>query len=194
MGPSPLCRIPLPGSGGEPLNLPGVRATGDEAVTRGGQSEEDGSRAVLQSDLKRGETLVRDQLPLAQGLVRLEDFPLDHLIREVDRLERYLQGHSDAWDGSLRGPQRGMGGPPSGRVHLDALREHHHTFRTSSEQVRWFLDVVLREDHGGHRQALGQYWRLVVEALEWHLAAEREFLFPIPDPSAPAGAGSPERP
>ena len=176
------------------MNLPGVRATGDEAVTRGGQPEEDGSPAVLQRDLKRGEALVRDQLPMAQGLVRLEDFPLDHLVREVDRLERYLREHSDAWDGFPRGPREGAGEPSSGRVHLDALREHHRTFRTSSEQVRWFLDVVLREDHGGHRQALGQYWRLVVEALEWHLAAEREFLLPTPDPSAPAEARFPEGP
>ncbi len=174
------------------MNLPGVRATGDEAVTRDGQPVEEGPRAVLQRDLKRGETLVRDQLPMAQGLVRLEDFPLDRLVQEVDRLGRYLQEHSDAWDSFPGGPRDGAGGQPSGRVHWDALREHHRTFRTSSEQVRWFLDVVLREDHGGHRQALGQYWRLVVEALEWHLAAERESLLPNPGPSAPAGAGFPE--
>jgi len=46
---------------------------------------------------------------------------------------------------------------------------------TSIEQLWWFYRVVEGEDHGGHRQALGQYGRILAEALRRHRAEERAF-------------------
>jgi len=56
------------------------------------------------------------------------------------------------------------------------LAADHRWFATSIEQLGWFLGVVQREDHGGHRQALGQYGRLFAEAMRRHRADERRYL------------------
>jgi hypothetical protein len=53
------------------------------------------------------------------------------------------------------------------------LESDHERFLLSLEQLWWFYGIVAEDDHGGHRQALGQYGRLVAEALERHLAEER---------------------
>jgi hypothetical protein len=54
------------------------------------------------------------------------------------------------------------------------LRSDHDRFDSSVQQLRWLLAIVERDDHGGNRQALGQYGRLVCEALRRHRVEERE--------------------
>lgn len=46
---------------------------------------------------------------------------------------------------------------------------------TSLQELHGYVDRLKKEDHGGHRQALGQYWRLVLEAFDHHLEDERGY-------------------
>jgi hypothetical protein len=55
------------------------------------------------------------------------------------------------------------------------LSADHRWFATSVDQLGWFLRVVETEDHGGHRQALGQYGRVFAEAVRRHRTDERRF-------------------
>jgi hypothetical protein len=48
----------------------------------------------------------------------------------------------------------------------------HLAFRGSTDELRHLWDVVRAVDHGGNRQALGQYWRVLLEALTLHLEDE----------------------
>ncbi len=100
------------------------------------------------------------------GLVRLEPVPLPELRRTVDRFIDDLRDHLEAARSLRRRP------PPVGprERRLDA---EHERFYSSIEQLREILRVVESEDHGGHRQALGQYGRIVTEALRRHRADER---------------------
>jgi hypothetical protein len=116
------------------------------------------------------------------ALVLLELYPLEDLRRMVGAVSRAVRGHPRAYDDRLGAR------PPSG---ADAgtwamLRADHAWFRESVEQLAWFLRVVENEDHGGHRQALGQYGRLLAEALRRHRVLEEGFL------GAPSRTGSGE--
>jgi hypothetical protein len=52
--------------------------------------------------------------------------------------------------------------------------------------LRGLLRIVERDDHGGNRQALGQYGRILAEALKEHRALER----PVPGQGPPEAAAS----
>jgi hypothetical protein len=91
-------------------------------------------------------------------LVRLADYPIADLRGAVAALDRALRAH--AAEDAARGR------PP-------LLEEEHRRFLTSIDQLHWHLGIVERDDHGGHRQALGQYLRLVAEAGRRHRADER---------------------
>ena len=81
-----------------------------------------------------------------------------------------LRQHVDR--GSVaRRPGPSEGGP--GSVRSARLDAEHQRFRESLRQLAELLVVVEREDHGGHRQALGQYGRILVESLRAHRAEER---------------------
>ncbi len=64
---------------------------------------------------------------------------------------------------------------PGGRGETDRARlaREHERFRTSVDQLVAILAVVEQDDHGGHRQALGQYGRIFTEALRLHRTDER---------------------
>jgi hypothetical protein len=53
------------------------------------------------------------------------------------------------------------------------LRSDHIRFFISLDQLEGLCRVVDGEDHGGHRQALGQYGRLLAESLQRHRGDER---------------------
>ena len=102
---------------------------------------------------------------LSAGLFLLEPIPLaeiEGLFRELDRaLSEHLASNR-----SLE--------PDPGDAPLDTLVIADHTrLPTSLDQLWWFYAIVERDDHGGHRQALGQYGRLLAEALRRHRDEER---------------------
>ncbi len=96
---------------------------------------------------------------LSIGLVHLDPVPLDDLRRQVGSFLHVLTVHLES---------AGPGIAP-------LLEREHERFGASIEQVRGLLRVVEGEDHGGHRQALGQYGKILAEALRRHRQDERAF-------------------
>ncbi len=110
------------------------------------------SAGPLDAEVDRFETF-------SAGLVRLEPHPFDELRTEVERFAALVTDHVEAGRRSVAGRSR--------------LAAEHERFRSSVEELLGLLAVVERDDHGGHRQALGQYGRLLTEALRIHRADER---------------------
>jgi hypothetical protein len=107
----------------------------------------------------------------SQGLVLLEPYPLEELRTVVRRVADGVALHTREYDARL-----GAAPPSGGRPATWALlRADHAWFSVSLEQLAWFFGIVENEDHGGHRQALGQYGRLLAEALRRHRDLEREY-------------------
>jgi hypothetical protein len=104
-------------------------------------------------------------------LVLLEEYPLEDLERTVRLVSDAVALHGRTEDARWAG-RRPRGAEQETLVRL--LVADHAWFRTSVEQLGWFLSIVTREDHGGHRQALGQYGRVFAESLMRHRADERE--------------------
>jgi hypothetical protein len=110
----------------------------------------------------------------SDGLVHLEPYQLSELRAMVQQVARVVAAHSREYDARLGGAP-----PPGGRPATWAfLRADHAWFSVSLEQLAWFFGIVENEDHGGHRQAMGQYGRLLAEALRRHRDLEREYFQP----------------
>jgi hypothetical protein len=109
---------------------------------------------------------------VSSALVLLAEFPLEEVERAVREFESRVRRHVRE-----SGSRLDASAPPPGPA-ADAralLRADHAWFATSIEQLDWFFRIVANEDHGGHRQALGQYGRVFTEALRRHRADERAF-------------------
>jgi hypothetical protein len=107
---------------------------------------------------------------LSYRLVLLEEYPLDDLRAMVRTVGSAVSTHCRIEDPLLaRLPLRSSDEQTLARV----LAADHVWFRTSTEQLEWFLSIVVGEDHGGHRQALGQYGRIFAESLRRHRSDER---------------------
>jgi hypothetical protein len=113
---------------------------------------------------------------LADGLVSLEDYPIEMVEDAVTDLEDVLRGHVSG--GAARPP---VSAYRDGSLNAERLEREHLRFRESFRELRFLLTVVRNDNHGGNRQALGQYWRILLEALELHLAEESA----PPPPPAP---------
>ncbi|MFI5413576.1 MAG: hypothetical protein ACHQ0I_03195 [Candidatus Lutacidiplasmatales archaeon] len=103
-------------------------------------------------------------------LVLLEEYPLHEIRSAIEAAETAVRGHRlsyDPWVLALSATEEGRAG--EARVILS----DHEWFVTSLDQFWWFFHVVSNEDHGGHRQALGQYGRVLAEALRRHRRDER---------------------
>ncbi|HUZ80420.1 MAG TPA: hypothetical protein VMV28_07390 [Thermoplasmata archaeon] len=108
---------------------------------------------------------------LSYGLVLLEPYPLTEVRGAVDRFHQEVRLHSDRAESHLaHGPLRT---DPLGRTLTELVRADHRWFETSFDQLDWFLRIAEEDGHGGNRQALGQYGRLVADAVRRHLADER---------------------
>jgi len=108
---------------------------------------------------------------VSDRLVLLEEYPLSDIAFAVDQIAASVQDHLHEVAGN---PERrdGVAGPSTGPAAI--LRADHGLLPVSLEQLRWFYGIVAREDHGGHRQALGQYGKVLAEALQRHREEERE--------------------
>jgi hypothetical protein len=106
---------------------------------------------------------------MSAGLVSLEPWPLSEVKGSIAAFESAVQRH-------LAGAPAGPGGsnPYGMPSEIESLLDHEHArFVTSLEHLWWYYGIVEADDHGGHRQALGQYGRLVAEAVRRHRADER---------------------
>ena len=106
------------------------------------------------------------------GLVLLEEYALSDVTAAVRAVERAVRGHRAQWDPRIRAVR--PGDEASDRAVRVVLSDH-EWFEISLEQLSWFLRVVEKEDHGGHRQALGQFARVLAEALRRHRRDERRW-------------------
>lgn len=104
------------------------------------------------------------------GLVLLEEYPLPDLRAAISTVEDAVRAHraeSEPWVVQLADADEA-----TSRTARVVLHDH-RWFVTSLDQFRWFFRVVEGDDHGGHRQALGQYGRVLAEALRRHRRDER---------------------
>jgi len=111
---------------------------------------------------------------VSHQLVLLAEFPLSDIERAVATFTGAVEEHARSTD--LARPPEGTADSELARV----LAADHARFSTSIEQLRWFLAVVQREDHGGHRQALGQYGRIFAEAFLRHRTEENRYFARVP--------------
>jgi hypothetical protein len=107
------------------------------------------------------------------NLVLLEEYPLLDVRQAVRTLERSVREHLAALDAALT---RSASIPAELTEARTLLRTDHAWFLVSLEQLEGLYHVVEGEDHGGHRQALGQYGRVLAEALRRHRSDERAYL------------------
>jgi hypothetical protein len=142
------------------------------------------SSAVLPIALAEGidhlRALAAAQREVAERLVLLEEFSLPGLAASVAAMRvELLERHVPNWEPRLR----------AGALRNDAragvLRREHGIFAGSLGQLDWLLGIVAGEPHGGHRQALGQYWRIFLEALDRHLVDELRTIGPEAPRSEP---------
>lgn len=133
--------------------------------------------AVLEEDVDRFESM-------STGLVLLEPYPLAEVRRRIGELQREVRAHSAAAEARL--DERARPDEPPGPSLVKLVRSDHRWFEMSFEQIDWFLQIAERDGHGGNRQALGQYGRLLAEAVRRHLEDERRL-----DAGEPGSAGKP---
>jgi hypothetical protein len=120
--------------------------------------------------------LVHHQRSTVTALVRIEPIALGTIASELDAIERELvRDHPRALDPFLA---RAEAAPNGSQELRKVLIGEHGRFPESIDQLRWFYGVVLHDDHGGHRQALGQYWAILLESVARHLEDEAAYLGP----------------
>jgi hypothetical protein len=103
-------------------------------------------------------------------LVLLEEYPLSEVRAALLAVSHAVSTHrlsAEGWIARLTTTD------PAVARGVELLQSDHERFETSLEQLWWFFRAVEKEDHGGHRQALGQYGRVLAEALRRHRADER---------------------
>jgi hypothetical protein len=102
-------------------------------------------------------------------LVLLEEYSLDEVRAAVVTSQRVLTDH-------MRRPVPEPSDEPESRELYRILGSDHTWFLGSIEQLGWFWSIVAADDQGGHRQALGQYGRILAEAVQRHRRDERLYL------------------
>jgi len=108
---------------------------------------------------------------MSTGLVLLEPYPVSEVRGAIARFHATVRDHSEVEEARFAGePPRT---DPIGNALTELVRSDHRWFEVSFEQLDWLLRIVEENGHGGNRQALGQYGRLVAEAVRRHLADER---------------------
>ncbi len=104
------------------------------------------------------------------NLVLLEEYPPEELRRAVEFVARAVDEHARRADS----PPSAVNARDAAAGRAAVLRADHERFRTSAEQLRALSRVVENDGHGGNRQALGQYGRVLTEALRRHRREELE--------------------
>ncbi len=132
---------------------------------------------TLETGMEALRTLLQREEAYARRLVLLDEVSPEELETEIARFHTtVLLEHAERLgprlDRILRSPDAGAPRQELAR----RLAQDHQRLATSENQLRWYLGIVEREPHGGNRQALGQYWRVLLEALERHRDEELALL------------------
>lgn len=129
-----------------------------------------------------GRSELREELAafesLSRGLVLLEEIPEAELFERIARFDKLLREHLNGAAPSLEQ------GPPDG-----PLGEEHRRFVEAVGVLEWLGGIVAHDGHGGNRQALGQYGKILSEALRDHLDREEGTEAPS-GPHGPLGQGN----
>jgi hypothetical protein len=104
-------------------------------------------------------------------LVLLDEFPLLDVQAAVATAQERIRAHGLDW---VRESLREYSKLRASEL-AEVLRSDHRHFEMSVLGLRELLGVVEHEDHGGHRQALGQYSRLLAAAFVRHRRDEQEW-------------------
>jgi hypothetical protein len=116
--------------------------------------------------------LIVEQEMLADRLVLLEEIPHALVHAAAQRLEADLaHEHSKLSSQALRDFERAGS---DGLARQTRLIAEHVAFADACEELRRLVELVERDGHGGNRQALGQFWRLLLESVRRHLDDERD--------------------
>ena len=124
---------------------------------------------------------------VSRNLVLLEAYSLPEVASWVDAVDRAVRDHLSTYPELTLSRSVGRRDDDSAALRR-TLEEDHARFRVSLDQLRWFFRVVEEDDHGGNRQALGQYGRVLAEALRRHRRDERAYFGRTELPRPPAGA------
>lgn len=124
---------------------------------------------------------------VSRNLVLLEAYSLPEVASWVDAVDRAVRDHLSTYRELTLSRSVGRRDDDFATLRR-TLEEDHARFRVSLDQLRWFFRVVEEDDHGGNRQALGQYGRVLAEALRRHRRDERAYLGRAELPRPPAGA------
>ncbi len=117
----------------------------------------------------------------SRELVLLADYRLEEVERTVRGFQRSVREQLDRL------------ATPGGAAAVPAMDAGERArFREAVDELDWFLGILRRDDHGGHRQALGQYGRLLCEALEDRLGPPRAEPSPVGTPRRTGSAGNPK--
>ncbi len=101
---------------------------------------------------------------ISYDLVLLADYPLPELREAVRHFERAVREHVEAPAPPASGRR-----PTGPREELErVVAADHAWFLDSLGELAELFSVVVGDDHGGNRQALGQYGRVLAEALRRH--------------------------
>ena len=124
---------------------------------------------------------------VSRNLVLLEAYSLPEVASWVDAVDRTVRDHLSTYSDLTLSRSVGRRDDDFATLRR-TLEEDHARFRVSLDQLRWFCRVVEEDDHGGNRQALGQYGRVLAEALRRHRRDERAYFGRTELPRPPAGA------
>jgi hypothetical protein len=103
------------------------------------------------------------------GLVLLEPYSIEEIEDRVRSFSGSLHRHLNA---SQRIRRTGSPAGVSGTVERGTFEVDHARFLNSLRELSTLLDIVRRDGHGGNRQALGQYGKILAEAVRIHLLGE----------------------
>ncbi|MFZ1022820.1 MAG: hypothetical protein WAN87_01635 [Thermoplasmata archaeon] len=106
---------------------------------------------------------------LSCRLVLLEPYSIEEVANGVRTLHRSVERHIETSRGT-REIEQGDSTPNS--LRRRELADDHARFLTSLGELSALLGIIRRDDHGGNRQALGQYGKILSDALRIHVRAE----------------------
>lgn len=117
----------------------------------------------------------------------LEEVSREELLEALEGLAATIAGHARS------SPPPRWPAAPSQAPSSDLDRDHERLL-ASVEELRWLRGIVARDDHGGNRQAVGQYGKILAEALRDHRRRERAVARPRRVPPPSRAGGPPEQP